>query len=295
MNHPIEVRGLTHAYGSREAIHDLTFDLPSGEILGLIGPNGAGKTTTLRILTGVMRPRAGEARVLGHDARRLDPALRARLGIVTEGVHLPGAATVAGLTSFCRALHPDWDEPFSRALQNDFGLDARTRVGALSRGQRAKLAFLLAVSHRPELLILDEPFGGLDALARSEILERLLIWVAETRCSVLVASHDLTEVERITDRVALLHSGRLVFCETVEALLARHRRVRMRLDADAAAAPPGELGLDVRRDGRMLEYVEVGSHNGAPAALPPGGERHPMTLEDIFLAWTRHLNQEARS
>jgi ABC-2 type transport system ATP-binding protein len=296
MTHIVEVRSLTHAYGATEAIHDVGFALPAGEILGLIGPNGAGKTTTLQILGGVLLPRSGSACVLGQPCARLDPATRAAIGFVSERLQLPEQMKAGALIDFCRSFHADWDAELAERLRRDFGLDRDARVRALSRGQRAKLAYLLAVSYRPRLLLLDEPFGGLDPLARSEILDEMLALVAETGCSVLVATHDLGEVERITDRVALLHTGRLVFCEPVDAVLERHRRVRLTFDSDRSCeAHRLERGIEPHREGRVLEYVETEDRKATDAPKEARVETHAMSLEEIFVAWTRHLNRRAVS
>ena len=149
------------------------------------------------------------------------------------------------------------------------------------------------------MLLLDEPFGGLDPLARSEILDELLALVGETGCAVLIATHDLVEVERITDRVALLHAGRLAFCEPVDVVLARHRRVRLTFSSAASCDERLlERGIEGRRDGRVLEYVETNARDDSSAHATPAAARveiQPLSLEEIFVAWTRHLNQRARS
>ena len=298
MTPALEVRSLSHAYGARDAVHDLDFTLPEGEILGLIGPNGAGKTTTLKLLGGVLAPRTGSARALGQPCDRLPPATLAAMGFVSERAQLPEQMTVGALIAFCRSLRPDWEPERARQLRERFELALDSRVRSLSRGQCAKLAFLLAVAYRPRLLLLDEPFGGLDPLARSEILDELLSLVGETGCAVLVATHDLADVERIADRVALLHAGRLVFCELVDAVLARHHRVRLTFDSDGGCDERLlARGIEGHRDGRVLEYIETSGRDASSTKVAPTGTRveiEPLSLEEIFVAWARHLNQGAR-
>ncbi|MGD8321778.1 MAG: ABC transporter ATP-binding protein [Gemmatimonadota bacterium] len=167
MTAAIEARGLTHRYGGTPALRNVDLDVGEGSLYALLGPNGAGKTTLLKILLGLLRPTRGEVTVFGKDVRRLRPRDRARVGYVAEGQRLPGWMTLEALLRYLAPLYPTWDQALASELQRRFRLHADRKLRTMSRGERMKSALLCALAPRPRLLVMDEPFTGMDALVRA--------------------------------------------------------------------------------------------------------------------------------
>ena len=224
MSAAIETLDLSRRFGRRAAIDGLNLEVKSGSIFALVGPNGAGKTTTIKVLLNLLRPSNGRALVLGTDSRRLGPRELARIGYVSENQQLPDWMTPEQLTAYVKPFYPTWDEPLCRKLQNDLAIDARKPLRTLSRGTRMKVALLVSLAYRPELIILDEPFTGLDPLVRDELIRALLELTGEHRWTTLISSHDIDEVERLADSMAFIDNGRITFTDSVQALIERHRQ-----------------------------------------------------------------------
>jgi ABC-2 type transport system ATP-binding protein len=293
MEHAIETDRLTCRYRRTLAVDALTMHVPAGSIYALIGPNGAGKTTALKTLLNLRRPDAGVARILGVDSQRLAPADLARIGYVSENQRMPEHLSLAALEAFCRPLYPTWDDAFAQELRDRFGLDPRAKVKTLSRGTRLKVGCLLALAPRPRLLVLDEPFSGLDPVVRDDLTTGVLGLADREGWSVLLTSHEMDDVERLADRVGFLAGGRLAIEEPMATLLARFRRVEVALPDGAgapAAPPPAWLGFSVQ--GRAARFVDSqaspASEAAWRAAFPAASiESAPMSLRDVFVAVTR--------
>ena len=293
MDNAIETDGLTCRYRRTLAVDGLTMRVPTGSIYALIGPNGAGKTTTLKTLLNLRPSASGTARVLGVDSRRLGPAARARIGYVSENQRLPSNLTIAELEDFSRPWYPTWDATLVAELRDRFGLDRRARVRTLSRGTRLKVQCLLALAPRPELLVLDEPFSGLDPLVRDDLTTGILSLADRAGWSVLLTSHEMDDVERLADHVGFLHDGRLLLEEPLAALLARFRRVEVNLgDTGTGVGLPPASWLGFHIEGRAAHFVE--SRTGAESQRAwqsafPGAtvEAGHMSLRDVFVAVTR--------
>jgi ABC-2 type transport system ATP-binding protein len=294
MDHAIETEQLTCRYGRTRAVDALTMRVPTGSIYALLGPNGAGKTTTLKTLMNLRPPASGIARVLGVDSRALGPADLARIGYVSENQRIPSNLTVGEIEAFCRPWYPTWDATLANELRERFGLDPRARIKALSRGTRLKVQCLLAIAPRPSLLILDEPFSGLDPVVRDELTTGVLSLADRDGWSVLLTSHEMDDVERLADHVGFLAGGRLVVEEPMQALLGRFRRVEVAL-TDGGSTPPERRPaswLDFAIDGRAARFVESQASPAAEAAwqdaFPDATiEARPMSLREVFVALTR--------
>ena len=293
MDHAIETEGLTCRYGRTRAVDQLTMRVPTGSIYALLGPNGAGKTTTLKALMNLRQPASGVARVLGVDSRALGPADLARIGYVSENQRIPSNLTIGEIEAFCRPWYPTWDAVLATELRERFGLDPRARIKSLSRGTRLKVQCLLALAPRPRLLILDEPFSGLDPVVRDDLTTGILSLADRDGWSVLLTSHEMDDVERLADHVGFLANGALLVEEPMQTLLARFRRVEVAL-ADGAIVPdqrpPSWLGFSI--DGRAARFVDSQASADAEAAWRaafPGAaiESSPMSLRDVFVALTR--------
>ena len=288
----IEAEHVGVRFGRRAAVSELTLAVPEGAALALIGANGAGKTTTLRLLVNLLQPSTGAVRVLGVDSRRLSHRELRRIGYVSENQVLPGRLSVAQYFDYLRPLYPAWDRAFEAKLRDGLELPAGTRIGALSRGGRSRLALAAALPYRPVLLLLDEPFSGLDPLVRDQVLDEVLDVAQGT--TIVISSHDLDEIEGLVTHVAFMDRGTLRTHEPAEALSARFRAVTLTLED--AVDPPTDLPpawLEPRALGRTLSFVDSAFTGAdalaAKAAVRLGAIRavdtQPMALKDI----SKHL------
>jgi ABC-2 type transport system ATP-binding protein len=297
MDHAIETDKLTCRYGRTRAVADLTMRVPTGSIYALLGPNGAGKTTTLKALMNLRQPASGIARILGVDSRALGPADLARIGYVSETQQLPEHLTVAELEDYCRPFYPTWDERFAVELRSRFDLDPARRIRTLSRGTRLKAAFLVALAPRPRLLVLDEPFSGLDPVVRDDLTTGLLSLADRDGWSVLVTSHEMDDVERLADHVGFLENGQLAIEEPIASLLARFQRVEVDVPDGTSVPmerPASWLGFTV--EGRAVRFTESRMSPAADAewrAVFPGAriDTARMSLRDVFVALARASRQ----
>ena len=287
----IETHALSRRFGKTEAVSELSWTLPAGSTCALLGSNGAGKTTTLKLLLNLLQPSGGHARVLGCDSRALGPTQFEAIGYVCEGQRLPAWMTVREFLDYCRPFYPTWDRSLERTLLEQFSLPPHRRLKDLSRGMAMKASLLAALAYRPRLLILDEPFSGLDALVRDELISGLIEVSNDQEWTIVVSSHDIDEVERLCDHVAYLEGGSLRLSESVEALQARFRRVEV--SSVPADITPPESALQWERSGSLGRFIETryaGSVSHDSWATLLGGSpatASPMSLREIFLALAR--------
>jgi len=285
----IEAVDLTRRFGRTDAVDHLGLQVPENSVFALIGPNGAGKTTTIKLLMNLLRPTSGRARVLGCETHALGPRELQRIGYVSENQRLPAWMTPAQLLDYCRPFYPSWDQGLARTLQESLGLTADAPIRTLSRGTRMKAALLASLAYRPDLVVLDEPFTGLDPLVRDELIRALLGAAADRPATVLVSSHDIDEVERLADWIGFINHGRLVFAEPTASLLSRFRLIEVLSDTAAASPPSDPNWIVLGVSGRTLRlvdsaYVEPDAERRLAAAFPGADFRtSPMPLRDIFV------------
>jgi ABC-2 type transport system ATP-binding protein len=229
MNFTIQTHDLTKRFGKTEVLHEIGLVVPEGAIYALVGPNGAGKTTMIKLLMNILRPTAGGAQVLGLDSQRLEGEVFNRIGYVSENQEMPEAMTVGALLDYMRPFYPRWDREVERELVRQFDLPLTRKLKHLSRGMRMKTAFAISLAYRPSLIVLDEPFTGLDPLVRDELIESLLERAAET--TIFLSSHDLAEIESFASHVGYLEEGRMLFSEEMSVLADRFREVTITLAA----------------------------------------------------------------
>ncbi len=241
----IETAGLKKNYGGVEAVRGLDLQVPAGSIFGFLGRNGAGKTTTIKVLLGMVHPTSGQARVFGLDAASPSASveIRRRTGFVGEDKDLDGYMTVEQMVHFTAGFFPRWRPDLQQRYLGAFELPLDRKVKALSRGMRTKLALLLALCRGADLLVLDEPTSGLDPAAAEEVLQALVAHVAREEMTVFFSSHQLTEVDQIADRVAIIDAGRNVVSGALDDLRERYRRVQLVFDGAAPAWRSGRPGL----------------------------------------------------
>jgi len=221
----IETHNLSHTYGRRtEAVRALTLSIPQGSACALLGQNGAGKTTTLKMLMNLLRPTSGTATVLGVDSRKLAPAQFEQIGYISENQKLP-KDTVRGFLDFCRALYPTWDREFETRLLKLFDLPPDRKLSKLSRGMQMKVKLLSSLAYHPKLIVMDEPFSGLDPIVRDDLMQGVLELANTGNWTLLISSHDIDDVERLVDHVAIIDSGKLLLEESLESLQQRFRIV----------------------------------------------------------------------
>jgi ABC-2 type transport system ATP-binding protein len=252
----IEIEGLWKRFGRFDAVRGLDLTVPEGSAFALIGPNGAGKTTTIKTAMNIIEPDKGRITVMGTDSRALGPADFARIGYVSENQDLPEGLTVAQFLAYLRPFYPTWDRDLEAAILGQAQLPPGRRIRNLSHGMRVKLALASALAFRPKLLILDEPFSGLDPLVRDEFMELLLAQVGDA--TLLISSHELGEIEGVATHIGFIDEGQLLFQEPLEDLSARIREVHVTLEGDAAlpSAPPADW-LDLKVGGSVVSFVDT--------------------------------------
>ena len=286
----IETAGLTHRYGRHTALREVELAVPEGALYALLGPNGAGKTTLLKILLGLLRPTRGRVSLLGRELRYLTRRERSSIGYVAEGQHLPGWMTLDVLERYLAPLYPGWDFALASELRGRFRLPGGRRLRTLSRGERMKAALLAALAPRPRLLIMDEPFTGMDALVKDELVRGLLESVTGEGCSVLLCSHDIGELEALADWVGFLDSGRLILSEPMDVLRERFKRVEVMMNGGPFVSTdelPPEW-LSVERSGKRATFL-IPDH-GAPSAEDEVRRRFPGAARvDVRLASLREV------
>jgi ABC-2 type transport system ATP-binding protein len=241
----VEVRQLAKRFGGTEALAPLDLIVPRGAIFALVGHNSAGKTTLIKLLLNIIQPTSGSATILGESAAALTGALFTRIGYISENQEMPEWMTVQGFMDYLRPFYPTWDDT---NLLADLDLPSDRKLKHLSRGMRMKTALASILAFRPPLIVMDEPFSGLDPLVRDELIETLLDrinddgdFANDTGTTILISSHDLAEVESFATHVAFLHQGKLLFAEPMAALTARFREVTVTL---ALSGAPAQALLD---------------------------------------------------
>jgi len=290
MTAPISAHQLTKSFRHTDAVQSLDLDVPQGSIFALIGPNGAGKTTTIKVLMNILRASLGTAEVLGVDSRRLSPREFARIGYVSENQEMPELMTVDYFLRYLKPFYPTWDDALAAGMVREFDLPRDRKLHHLSRGMRMKASLASSLAYRPELIVLDEPFTGLDALVRDEFTRSLL-----ERCegaTVLISSHDLAEIENFASHVAYIEEGHLRFSEEMSTLANRFRQVEVTFEAPPAL--PGlwpEEWMKPETAAAVVRFID--SHfdrERSPAQVDhvfPSArsvEFHAMTLREIFVA-----------
>jgi len=290
MNSAIRTEHLGKKFHRVEALRDLTLDVPTGAIYALVGPNGAGKTTTIKILMNIFPATSGRAEVLGTDSTRLAGRAFTSIGYVSEDQHLPDWMRVDALFAYLRPFYPSWDRDLENELIKQFQLPLDRKLARLSRGMRMKAALATALAYRPKLIVLDEPFGGLDPLVRDEVIEGLVERASEA--TILVSSHDLAEIENLASHIGYLEGGCLRLSEEMTALAERFREVELTFD-QASISPetlPGTW-MQVNTSAAVLRFIETRFNEERTMADIRrlfGEVRNvtftPMSLRSIFLA-----------
>ena len=286
----IQTENLGYRYRRQWAVRQLNLKAPEGKVYGLLGVNGAGKSTTIRVLMGLIQRREGAASVLGLDPGKDPVGVKSAVGYVAETHSFYDWMQIEELIGFISRYRPSWDNSLSIQLLKRFDLDPTQRIDALSKGQRAKVALLMAMAFRPRLLILDEPTSGLDPSARREFLEGVLAGFQEEGGAIFISSHLVNEISGLVDHVGLIHEGKMHLEMPLDELRNSVKRVRLTFPTAAPAnlACPGLLG--VRLDGReaALSVRDFAANEEQvrkvlQAYEPSQLEIEDLNLEDIFV------------
>jgi ABC-2 type transport system ATP-binding protein len=293
MSSMLSTHGLSKCFRHVDALHELTLEVPEGSIFALVGINGAGKTTAIKTAMNILQPTSGRATVLGTDSRRLGPDDFARIGYVSENQEMPDWMTVGYFLDYLKPFYPSWDTTRAAELVGQFQLPRDRKLRHLSRGMRIKAALASALSYRPRLLVMDEPFGGLDPLVRDEVIEGLLDSAGET--TIFISSHDLAEIESFATHIGYLDRGRLQFSEEMGTLSARFREIEVTLDQPGTL--PTELPdhwLRPETSAAVVRFIDSRFENGRTQnqIRQVFGEvrevtAYPMALRAIFVALAR--------
>ena len=286
----IAIDHLSRRFGDKLALDDVSLSLPAGTVLGLVGENGAGKTTLIKHVLGLLKAQSGSVRVFGLDPVAEPPAVLSRSGYLSEEPDLPGWMRVHQLVRYVSAFYRTWDHDYAEQLRRDFALDPDAKLKNLSKGQRARAGLLCALAYRPQLLVLDEPSSGLDPVVRRDILSAIIRTIADEGRTVLFSSHLLSEVERVSDRVAMIKAGRVVFCDSMDRIKQSHTRVTLRFAEPLADAPalPGALNWA----GQARDWTAVFTtpreefEFTAERARAEVVDHAALSLDEIFLAHT---------
>jgi len=285
----VQLTGITKRFGKIVALDNVTLDVSPGKIIGLLGDNGAGKSTLLRHMIGLYLPDEGECITLGIRAGDLDPARLARVGYVHQNGELIEWMTVRQLIRYVSAYYDAWNPKIEERFVREFELSLNVRVGALSPGQRQRLAILLAIGFEPELLILDEPAAALDPIARMRFLDLLTEFIQDEGRTIIISSHILSDVEKIIDHVVIMRRGRILRDCALEELQEEYCRVRLTaVEGRLPEVLPFDGVLECERDDvaavLLLRRPDDGVLRTAEASLCCRVECEALSLETIYRA-----------
>jgi ABC-2 type transport system ATP-binding protein len=278
----IETSGLGKRYGRAWALNECTLAVPAGHMTALVGPNGAGKTTLMHLAAGLTEPTAGTAAVLGGQ-RPGSPAALDGIAFVAQDAPVYKNMSAADMLHMTRNLNRHFDQRYAEGRLAGFGIPLKRKAGRLSGGQQAQLALTLALARRPRLLVLDEPLAMLDPLARHDFMAGVMAAIADDGVSVVLSSHALADLERVADYLILLSRGKVQVAGEVDDLLASHRLL---------TGPAAEARAITERGVVYARLAEAQAHlltrtNSTAGPVPPNWEAHPVTLEELVLAYLR--------
>jgi len=293
MKDAICTENLRKSFRGVHALKDVSMSVKEGAIYALVGPNGAGKTTAIKVLMNIMAPTSGRAEVLGVESTSVAGKVFTSIGYVSENQQMPDWMRIDTFLAYLRPFYPSWDRALEDDLIRQMQLPRDRKIGKLSRGMRMKVALASSLAYRPKLIVLDEPFGGLDPLVRDELIEGLVERASEA--TVFLSSHDLAEIENLASHVGYLEDGRLRFSEETTTLNDRFREVEVTLENTPAL--PSSLPsswMRFQNSASVVRFVESrfeAERTKADIRQVFGEVRdvaiNPMSLRAIFLSMAK--------
>lgn len=284
----VEIRDVSRRFGTKLALDGVSLTVPRGSVFGLVGENGAGKTTLIKHMLGLLKAQQGTVRVFGKDPVADPVGVLSRIGYLSEEPDIPGWMRIDELMRYAQAFYSTWDDAYADQLRADFGLQPSLQIKNLSKGQRARAGLMMALAYRPDLLLLDEPSSGLDPIVRRDILGAIIRTIADEGRTVLFSSHLLSEVERVSDHVAMVRGGKIVFCDTLERIKANHFRAAFEFESARSEAPHLAGALVWEGGGRHWNALCCGLPEDLQAAALAIDARmvshSSASLDDIFVA-----------
>jgi ABC-2 type transport system ATP-binding protein len=284
----MSVEGLAVRYGPQTVLEGVSFQVPRGSVFALLGRNGTGKSSLVRCALGLQKPTGGTVRLFGEDAWVSRKQAMARIGVVPEEPDAPPEMKAGELLAFCAPFYPRWNDPAARDRLERYGVPLGVPFGRLSKGQKGAVMLALALAASPELLVLDDPTLGLDAVARRALYDELIGELADRGITALVTTHDLDGIEPIADRVAVLRGAHLVANETLDALKARFRRIRCGPSAAPFSWEPFEpitaAEKDWGREAVVGNFTEERLGAFRARTVSDNVEVVALSLEEIFLS-----------
>ena len=281
----IEVRNVIKEFDGFRALDNLSMTVPTGSVYGLVGPNGAGKSTIIRHLTGIYRQDSGEITVDGEPVFE-NPAVKSRIAYIPDDIFYYSNASIREMMDFYRSIYPHFDEQRFKKLGEVFELDPKRQMRRLSKGMQKQAAFWIAVSLRPDILVLDEPVDGLDPVMRRQIWSIIMADVAESGTTVLVSSHNLRELEDVCDCVGIMNKGKIMIERSLNELQENIVKIQLALP-DGATLPEDLDILHKSSTGRLQSLIMHGTQEELTeklqAANPLFIDAVPLTLEEIFI------------
>ncbi|MEQ1829187.1 MAG: ABC transporter ATP-binding protein [Pirellula sp.] len=288
LDNVVEVRDLSRRFGDLTALDQISLDVEKGFVYGLVGVNGAGKTTLIKHLLGLLRAKQGTVRVFGFDPASHPVEVLQRIGYLSEEREMPEWMSIDELMRYTAAFHSKWDHSLAQELLSTFRLDGSKKIRNLSKGMRAQAGLVAAVSHRPDLLLLDEPSTGLDPVVRKDILNAIIRTVADDGRTAIFSSHLLDEVEMMSDYVFMFDRGRLVLQGVLDEVKQQHQMVSVRFSDTEMDLPPVAGVLSAERRGSSWLMVWDGTSEQAAHRLAAlRGEvtqSRNASLQEIFVA-----------
>ena len=299
METPLAVRceGLSKHYPHFQ-LQDVDLSVELGTVMGLVGPNGAGKSTILRIVMGLVRADAGRVEVLGHPMPGGQVEAKYQIGFVADDMRLYESETIAFHMDFLKSIFDSWDDDYASSLLRRLDLNKEQKVKGLSHGQRVKAILLLALAHRPSLLVFDEPTTGLDPAMRKEILDEMMNALQDETRSILFSSHNTLDIEQISDYITFLYGGRVVESRDKETFLDSWRRLRL-TNPNNSRLPELPNIREVQQSGRLCAVTVTDYDDAIPGEFINAGlsvdDVEALTLEEIFLSNVRHAKETAKA
>ena len=288
----LEMKNVTKTFGSFKALDDLTLTVPQGAVYGLVGPNGAGKSTAIRHLTGVYRPDSGSV-TMKETPIYENPTIKNAIGYIPDDIFYFPSATLEDMKKFYKGIYPRFDSALFERLKDIFALPDKTPIRRYSKGMQKQAAFHLALSTRPEVLILDEPVDGLDPVMRRQVMSLILSDVAEYGTTVLISSHNLRELEDVCDHVGIMDHGKMLLEKSLADMQGNTHKLQLVGDTPA--------GLDILHEsssGRLKTLIVRGQaweiSTKAAAAKPAYFDVLPLSLEEIFIYELGGVNYEVK-